>query len=803
MSIQLQTEAGHKPGLLPNKDRAASGWLQRKCACGGSAGLTGQCQDCDDNRLRVQRRPSGAGEPSFQTHLVTEVLEEDGHDLDEATRAFMESRFGYDFSRVRVHTNARAAESARAVNALAYTVGKDVVFASGHYQPQTQTGRQLLAHELAHTIQQGDRPRAQQAKVQIGEEGDELESEADRLADRVMKGGQSGAALPLPPPPSSSTQLLQRAPAGSATMESAAENAAGAASPSPTTRLLVDDETVELGPGQMRKSEFLDELRAATCAAADAELAAVGRTTEGCPYLERWIGRYRTRPAQYVERALRRYAPEAANVSNARDYIPLVAARVRRAVAVWATTGRITGVPAEVASELAEGAMLGALGGLLSGMGRVAAGLLGGIGSALGGIFTKAKAGGARHLDNLEQVQASLGSGQSLETGVKSRMAGAFGHDFSSVRVHSDSRAAELSTKLNARAFTIGSDIAFAAGEYRPGTLIGDALLAHELAHVVQQGGATSAAPLQKGLADHSGLEEDADQAAVSAVVSIWRGARRENLAQRARTSLRSGLSIQRCPATTKKVQRPDVSDLDIKAPPAASAPEEEAKPVPAVQPTAAREGDLQMPVVLHFVSNTAPFVQISGRKEYNQCGDKLWDSNSVTTVSNSANKLMSAGFGISLVPEFDNLECVPQANIVKGYRSLGQWITAEVLGTKKRTLDNNKTHIFFLNKYEENGQPSRTVGEVYDIGQNLGAIVKLQPDPGRTMAHELGHTLNLEHHNLYGLELQMRNADFNSCGDEESHLMNWGDGTCVDRWMRREARKYGAKVGRLTGGPK
>ena len=66
----------------------------------------------------------------------------------------MELRFGHDFSRVRVHTDAKAAESARAVNALAYTVGHDMAFGAGQYVPETSEGRQLVAHELAHVVQQ-------------------------------------------------------------------------------------------------------------------------------------------------------------------------------------------------------------------------------------------------------------------------------------------------------------------------------------------------------------------------------------------------------------------------------------------------------------------------------------------------------------------------------------------------------------------------------------------------------------------------------------------------------------------------
>ncbi len=87
--------------------------------------------------------------------IVQNVLSSPGEPLDAETRAFMEPRFGHDFSRVRVHSDAPAANSAKAVNALAYTVGRDIVFGTHQYAPQTTDGRRLLAHELTHTVQQG------------------------------------------------------------------------------------------------------------------------------------------------------------------------------------------------------------------------------------------------------------------------------------------------------------------------------------------------------------------------------------------------------------------------------------------------------------------------------------------------------------------------------------------------------------------------------------------------------------------------------------------------------------------------
>jgi Domain of unknown function (DUF4157) len=90
---------------------------------------------------------------SFTPH-VSEALRSPGRPLDTESRAFFEPRFGHDFSKVRIHTDAQAVESARSVNALAYIVGRNIVFGKKQYAPDTVRGRKLLAHELAHVVQQ-------------------------------------------------------------------------------------------------------------------------------------------------------------------------------------------------------------------------------------------------------------------------------------------------------------------------------------------------------------------------------------------------------------------------------------------------------------------------------------------------------------------------------------------------------------------------------------------------------------------------------------------------------------------------
>ncbi|MBN9561712.1 MAG: DUF4157 domain-containing protein [Alphaproteobacteria bacterium] len=142
---------------------------------------------------------------------VHEVLRSPGQPLAAATRTLLEPRFGHDFGRVRVHAAAPDAASARAVQARAYTVGEHIVFAAGQYDPTSASGVRLLAHELAHVVQQrGHSPRPQ-AKLTIGAPGDALEREADAAADAVMTRGARMPALttatvslqrtPDPPPP--------------------------------------------------------------------------------------------------------------------------------------------------------------------------------------------------------------------------------------------------------------------------------------------------------------------------------------------------------------------------------------------------------------------------------------------------------------------------------------------------------------------------------------------------------------------------------------------------------------------------
>lgn len=218
--------------------------LQRQCACGAkTSNLASDCADCSKKKLlgaqakleigaaddryereadrvaeqvlagearaapsatpvQVQRIAAGAGAGGSHSlgeapAVVQRVIQAPGRALEPSTRSFFESRFGHDFSRVRVHDDTEASRSAAAVAARAYTVGHNLVFAKGQYGPGSAAGRRLIAHELTHVLQQtGALQRAAlSAAMPYGDKEEEAAS-----------GGYGSAA------PASGTGVLQRAP---------------------------------------------------------------------------------------------------------------------------------------------------------------------------------------------------------------------------------------------------------------------------------------------------------------------------------------------------------------------------------------------------------------------------------------------------------------------------------------------------------------------------------------------------------------------------------------------------------------
>jgi len=433
---------------------------RKETPCAACAGGGPTCPACAAKNPLVQRRVNAPDPANLDAPAPDSLLQAlgAGRPLDSQTRAFMERRFGHDFGQVRIHAEERAAESAQAVNAAAYTVGRDLVFGAGEYSPHSRAGRQLIAHELAHVIQQ---------------------------AGGAASGNPvSGRGAHLAPLASGANHTIQRQPRRGRATRSASRGPA------------VVEDRQGVSAGQMHRSEFLATLREALLEATDAEFRHFGRTARDCPYILRTIERYATRPLSSMMRLIRAFARPPAG-ADARGLISAVTARAR---VVARRIGERQGPRAQAVTE-SRGATLPS--------------------------------------HDPATIRAQLGNGRALDGHTRQKMEGSFGTSFASVRIHEDATAARFNTALGARAFTVGQDIAFAAGQYRPGTPPGDLVIAHELAHTVQQG---SGMPrTSSGPADQD-LERQAERAAVAAVAGHDRGA----------ASLRrdeNGMRIQRLPA--------------------------------------------------------------------------------------------------------------------------------------------------------------------------------------------------------------------------------------------------------------
>lgn len=345
----LQLEPGN-PGELDSAPRVETRPLQRLAD--------------DESALPFQAPP-----------LVHEVLQSSGHPLDPAVRAFMEPRFGHDFGAVRVHEDSRAAASAREVNALAYTVEKNIVLGEGQYAPNTTAGSRLLAHELAHVVQQEGAGSAGggplQRRCACGGAADPG-GECAECREKKRHALQRFASLGQP--------VSHHFDQGDALAQ---------------TRLEVNppDDRFE------REAEAAaDAVMNGSAAGSPADLSAMSS------------------PAVHRESLTRGSAPVAPPIVH------------------------------DVLSE----------------------------------------------------------SGEPLDSSTRGFMEERFGHDFSHVRTHTGAKATESARAVSAAAYTVGRQICFDAQHYAPHTEPGRRLLAHELAHVLQQQG-SAAGTLQRAVP--AGLE--------------------------------------------------------------------------------------------------------------------------------------------------------------------------------------------------------------------------------------------------------------------------------------------------------
>jgi Domain of unknown function (DUF4157) len=436
---------------------SAKNSIQRKCA---------HCEE-EEKKEQLQRKESNSEGASVAPSIVSDVLNSSsGKSLDNDSRSFMESRFNYDFSSVKIHDDDLAAKSAGSINALAYTSGNNIVFNSGQYNTTSDSGKRLLAHELTHVVQQNG--------PNIRRQEDVASSESTASANRPA-------------------------------------------------RFIVEDD-VEPGEGQMRKSDFLERLNIEICSTVNDTMRGTRFSADNCPYIRSAFARHRNSNPTQLEQLIERYAPGTASAHSIDDLIEIMKARVAAAATQWVENGGNLSEFSEEANSL------------------VPAGSSGESGEK---VQLKSNDGGGRASQAPGAIMRSLGKGNPIDGNTRNKMESAFGASFSDVQLHTDSNAAAMSSKMNARAFTVGNHIAFSTGEHKPGSLVGDALMAHELAHVLQQKSAVADSIQSNNTSSYNQLEEDADLSTAHVLSSMLTGKTDDQSSPR----LSSGLKIHRCQA--------------------------------------------------------------------------------------------------------------------------------------------------------------------------------------------------------------------------------------------------------------
>jgi hypothetical protein len=432
----------------------------RPNALGSNEGQEQQADDGEEHQ-RTKAPPVGDAPAAMQAQMLQRQAEatarEAGPDLEAKlagragggaplsadVRSFMEPRFGFDFSRVRIHNDNESVQMNRQLNAQAFTHGSNIYFGSG----KSPTDRHLLAHELTHVVQQTGASK-QKVNKTIGRPNDLLEPQAKAAADQVM-------TLPTPAP---EVQQLE--------VDGEAEAAETAVQP----KLL---DTANTPPVQRQTAGVLTE------AGAHKQLFRLHASHRpATPDIPRWG----VQPKLTIGQPNDRYEQEADRVAQqVMSMAPPAAPHVQRQMKGEESEeiqpkllAEITPLIVQRREDLEEEES----------------------------IQTKCEAcqqeepiqrslsGTVPAQPDLEsRLMASKGGGSPLPVEVRSFMEPRFGLQFKQVRVHTDSNAATMSQTIHAKAFTHGSDIYFNSGYYSPDSDSGKALLAHELTHTLQQEG--------------------------------------------------------------------------------------------------------------------------------------------------------------------------------------------------------------------------------------------------------------------------------------------------------------------------
>lgn len=616
MNPTLQTRVGIGRVGVQRTSVAPVSMLQRKCACGGSADVTGECEECRNDRLAVHRRAASPA-PSIAPPIVYEALRSSGEPLHAKTRAFIEPRLGRDFSRVRVHADAKALESANAVNAPGYTVGSHITFGSGRYAPWTMEGGEQLAHEFTHFARRMRGDDGPSADPQIAGLNSRAESELERvseLAEGALVARTRPAILARQPEPEGASHLPQP---GNDALSVGSATAAGPQIP--TCNMQAVGQWIADPEKPRAELHGVTELAAAGGTQPDFRLRAapggkgfaVLPTTASLPPIKsRFL-----RPGRYLDRSMLNFRPQVGSAFPPRPggYLNILevtqdgSARLQAAeqehcddfrLAFYLSLYRF----AEIVNDMARGgaafssesaarvalaaqtkvdpanllayfkcvstwmrnerdgknwhtprvppvdsiayyssigddvAVRKLTGNHLPEVGKHSSGdlLFNGAAPACVHHTTLAAVPPAAPKGKQRQPRSDLHRsaegetqeaqvpaivhdvlatpGEPLEPAAREPMEVQLGHDFSRVRLHTDARAGQSAQAVNAAAYTVGRHIVFGAGRFRPEQAAGRRLLAHELAHTIQQEHASVA-----GLRTIAPLDDAAEREAVGA----------------------------------------------------------------------------------------------------------------------------------------------------------------------------------------------------------------------------------------------------------------------------------------------
>lgn len=357
-----------------------------------------------------------------------------------------------------------------------------------------------------------------QRKAERGGASDPLERQADEAADAVVAGRSPAPILGGGELGVRRKELVSAAVATSVAGHS----------------VLVDD-SATAAPGQLPRLVFFARLEPQLRAAAARELGS-GFAVARCPYITRYLALYRARPVKDTEAFIRRYTGSQATTAD--QLIADLLARAAEGVRYWMQTHQAPPALVSADPEAAAAADTAAPSESQA--------------NALAGPQRKAASGAPAAASGPSGILARLGDGAPLDQATASRMGSAFGTSFSDVRIHADDQGGALAREQSAHAFTLGSHVAFAPGRYQPGTVEGDALLAHELTHVLQQRGAAAPGPQHKAAQPRHGIdaaEHDADRAAIAAVQHLHGGPGVAPV-ERAAPTRSADFQLQRCEGT-------------------------------------------------------------------------------------------------------------------------------------------------------------------------------------------------------------------------------------------------------------